>query len=66
MSKDAGTAKQKKRRSDVGRRTSDAPYNADYFAQTHDISLEKARELIRKFGCDRDKLNDAAAKPFRK
>ena len=37
MSKDTGTAKPKKRRSGVGRRTSDAPYNADYFAQKHDI-----------------------------
>ena len=66
MSKDTGTAKRKKRRSGVGRRTSDAPYSVDYFAQKHDISLEQARELLRKIGCDRDKLNEAAAKLFRK
>ena len=45
---------------------SDVPYNADYFAQKHDISLEQARELMRKIGRDRDKLNEAAAKLFRK
>ena len=36
------------------------------FAQKHDISLEQARELMRKVGRDRDKLNQAAAKLFRK
>jgi len=60
-----GMAKLKKR-SSVRRRTPDAPYNADYFAQKHDISLEQARELMRKIGRDRDKLNEAAAKLFRK
>jgi len=58
-------AKRKKRSSGVQRRTSDAPYNADYFARKHDISLQ-ARELMRKIGRDRDKLNEAAAKLFRK
>ena len=61
-----GMAKRKKRSSGVQRRTSDAPYNAGYFAQKHDISLEQARELMRKIGRDRDKLNEAAAKLFRK
>ena len=56
----------KKRSSVVLRRKSDAPYNAGYFAQKHDISLEQARELMRKVGRDRDKLNLAAAKLFRK
>ena len=60
-----GMAKLKKR-SSVRRRTPDAPYNADYFAQKHDISLEQARALMRKIGRDRDKLNEAAAKLFRK
>ena len=55
-----------KKRSSVRRRTPDAPYNADYFAQKHDISLEQARDLMRKIGRDRDKLNEAAAKLFRK
>ena len=59
-------AKRKKRSSGVQRRTSDAPYNVDYFARKHDISPEQARELMRKIGRDRDKLNEAAAKLFRK
>ena len=48
------------------RRQSDEPYSVDYFARKHDISLEQARELMRKIGRDRDKLNEAAAKIFRK
>jgi len=52
----------RKKRSSTQRRASDAPYNADYFAQKHGISLEQARELMRKIGRDRDKLNEAAAK----
>jgi hypothetical protein len=59
-------AKRKKRSSVLKRRPSDAPYNADYFAQKHDISLEQARALVRKIGRDRDKLNEAAARLFRK
>jgi hypothetical protein len=66
MSEVAGTAKRKKRRSSVGRRTSDAPYSADYFAQKHDISLGQARELMRKIGRDRNTFNAAAARLFRK
>jgi hypothetical protein len=56
----------KKRSSGSLRRASDAPYNADYLAQKHNISLEQARKLMRKIGRDRDKLNQAAAKLFRK
>ena len=59
-------AKRKKRSNGIQRRTSDAPYSVDYFARKHDISLEQARELMRKIGRDRDKLNEAAAKIFRK
>jgi hypothetical protein len=59
-------AKRKKLSSGIQRRTSDAPYSVDYFARKHDISLEQARELMRKIGRDRDKLNEAAAKIFRK
>jgi hypothetical protein len=59
-------AKLKKRSCGARRRTPDAPYSADYFAQKHNISLEQARELMRKIGRDRDKLNQAAAKLFRK
>ena len=42
------------------------PYEIAYFARKHDISREQARDLIRKIGNDRDKLNAAAAKLFRK
>jgi hypothetical protein len=59
-------AERKKLSSGIQRRTSDAPYSVDYFARKHDISLEQARELMRKIGRDRDKLNEAAAKIFRK
>jgi hypothetical protein len=59
-------AKRKKRRSGVQRRQSDEPYSVDYFARKHDISPEQALELMRKIGRDRDKLNEAAAKLFRK
>ena len=59
-------AKRKKLSSGIQRRTSDAPYSVDYFDRKHDISLEQARELMRKIGRDRDKLNEAAAKIFRK
>jgi hypothetical protein len=54
------------KKSSIQRRFSDAPYNAAYFAQKHDISIEQARELMRRIGRDRDKLNEAAAKLFRK
>ena len=66
MFESPGMAKRKKRSSGVQWRTSDAPYNADYFAQKHDISLEQARDLMRKIGRDRDKLNEAAARLFRR
>ena len=59
-------AKRKKRNNDIRRRLSDAPYSVDYFARKHDISPEQARELMRKVGRNRDKLNEAAAKIFRK
>ena len=44
----------------------DEPYSVGYFARKHDISVEQARELMRKIGRDREKLNEAAAKVFRK
>jgi hypothetical protein len=50
----------------IRRRQSDEPYSVDYFARKHDISVEQARELMRKLGRDRDKLNAAAAKLFLK
>ena len=66
MPKAVGMAKRKKRNNDIRRRLSDAPYSVDYFARKHDISPEQARELMRKVGRNRDKLNEAAAKTFRK
>lgn len=57
--------KQPKRIS-IRRRQSDEPYSVDYFARKHDISAEQARELMRTLGRNRDKLNEAAAKLFRK
>lgn len=42
------------------------PYEVEYFALKHDISREQALDLIRKIGNDRDKLNAAASKLFRK
>jgi hypothetical protein len=50
----------------IRRRQSDEPYSVDYFARKHDISTEQARELMRKLGRDRDRLNEAAARLFRK
>lgn len=50
----------------IQRRRSDEPYSVDYLACKHDISREQARELMRKIGNDRDKLNVAASKLFRK
>ena len=64
--KAVGMAKRKKLSGGIQRRASDAPYNVDYFARKHDISLEQARELMRKIGRGRDKHNEAAAKIFRK
>ena len=42
------------------------PYDVNYFASKHDISREQARQLMREVGRDRKKLNEAAAKLFRK
>ena len=50
----------------IQRRPSDEPYSVDYFAGKHDISREQARDLMRQIGNDREKLNVAAAKLFRK
>jgi hypothetical protein len=48
------------------RRQSDEPYSVEYLARKHDISLAQARDLMRKIGRDREKLNEAAARLFRK
>ncbi|MCK1511197.1 DUF3606 domain-containing protein [Bradyrhizobium sp. 190] len=56
----------RKRPSETRRRKTDEPYDGGYFARKHDITPERARELMRKLGRDRDKLHEAAAKLFRK
>ena len=61
-----GMAKRKRQSDVIKQRLSDAPYSVDYFARKHDITTEQARELMRKLGRDRDKLNAAAARLFRK
>ncbi len=35
-------------------------YDPTYFARKHRISRQQARDLLRKYGHDRDRLNDAA------
>jgi hypothetical protein len=57
-------AKRTKRIS-IRRRQSDEPYSVEYLARKHDISLAQARDLMRKIGRNREKLNEAAAKLFR-
>jgi hypothetical protein len=42
------------------------PYEVEYFARKHNISRQQALDLIRNIGNDRDKLNAAASKLFRK
>ena len=58
----------KKRRSSSDRRkvAVGEPYEVGYFAKKHDITRDQARELIRQIGNDRDKLNEAASRLFRK
>lgn len=61
-----GMVNRKRRSSGIQRRLPDTPYNVAYFARKHNISPEQARDLMRKIGRDRDKLNEAAAKLFRR
>ena len=56
----------RKRHSEIRQRKPDEPYDVGYFARKHDITPEQARELMRKLGRNRDKLNEAASKFFRK
>ena len=58
----------KRKRDTLNRRmiANDEPYEVGYFARKYDISREQARELIRRIGNNRDKLNAAASKLFRK
>lgn len=36
-------------------------YDVTYFARKHGLTKQQARDLIKKVGHDRDKLNEAAA-----
>jgi hypothetical protein len=59
--------KRKRKASSARRKVANSePYEVEYFARKHNISREQAVDLIRKIGNDRDKLNAAAAKVFRK
>lgn len=49
-------------RGDVPKTYAGQGYNPTYLARKFKISKPRARELIRKVGHDRDKLNEAAAK----
>lgn len=59
-------AKRKRSLQSTRRRLLEAPYSVDYFARKHDITAEQARELMRTLGRDREKLNEAAARLFRR
>lgn len=48
------------------REVESAPYELGYFARKHNITRDQARELILKIGHDRDRLNKAASKLFRR
>lgn len=37
-------------------------YEVNYFARKHGITTDQARDLVKRIGNDRDKLNAAAAK----
>jgi hypothetical protein len=56
----------KRKASDRRKVANSEPYEVEYFARKHNISREQARDLIRQIGNDRDKLNAAASKLFRK
>lgn len=45
----------------TGRTYAGQGYEVTRFARKHGITRQQARELIRKIGNDRDKLNQAAA-----
>ena len=45
----------------TGRTYAGVSYDVTYFARKHKLTKQQARDLIRKVGHDRDKLNLAAA-----
>ena len=56
-----GSEAPRRRASDM-RTYSGQGYDVTYFARKHGISRQQARELFRKIGHDRDKLNEAAGR----
>ena len=54
--------KSKRGSSDRGRVASEEPYEVNYFARKHKITVAQARELIKRIGANRAKLNSEAAK----
>jgi len=56
MSDDLGNAGQR----DRDRVSGDEPYEVEYFARKHDLTMEQARELIARVGSNRAELDAAA------
>ena len=54
--------KSKRGKADRSRVAGNEGYEVSYFATKHGISREDARNLIKKIGNNRDKLNKAAEK----
>lgn len=54
--------KSKHGKQDRSRVANNEGYEVSYFARKHGISSEQARNLIKKIGNDREKLNRAAEK----
>ncbi len=54
--------KSKRGKADRSRVSGNEGYEVSYFARKHDITQEQARNLIKKVGNNRDKLNKAAGK----
>jgi hypothetical protein len=47
---------------DRGRVAAGQPYELSYFRKKHGLSIEQARDIIKKAGNDRDKANALAKK----
>jgi len=54
--------KSKRGKADRSRVSGSEGYEVNYFATKHGITREQARDLIKKVGNNRDKLNKAAEK----
>lgn len=54
--------KSKRGAADRSRVAADEPYEVEYFRRKHRLSREKAQEIIKEAGGDRDKANALATK----